>query len=222
MSDGQIDRDLASALDRQAEIARASGETGRKCSALNWRLPKVREQRAALESALAESAEQRAALESALAESAEQRAALESALAESAGHIARLELDAATAEELLDDAAAQITWLRESNLLEQAIADELHARDTAAALETASRIRDAFLPSLRVARTAAESASTRLDALEKDYHELLADFEKHTAKELEEIRREALAVNQLTKAIQRSPFWSLRTAARKLYRFGRD
>ena len=114
----------------------------------NWRWPKAAEQRAALESALAESAEQRAALESALAESAEQRATLESALAESAGRSARLELDAAAADELFDDAAAQITWLRESNLLEQAIADELHARDAAAALESASRIRGAFLPKL--------------------------------------------------------------------------
>ena len=183
---GQIDRDLASALGRQEEIARASGETA--------------EQRAALESALAESAEQRAALESALAESAEQRAALESELAKGAEHIARLELDAATAEDLMDAAAAQITWLRESNLLEQAIADELHARDTAAALKL----------------------QAEHEIVEKDYHELLRDFEKHTARELEEVRREALAVNQLAKAIQRSPFWSLRTAVRKLYRFGRD
>ncbi|MGC2131004.1 MAG: hypothetical protein WA629_13015, partial [Candidatus Aquilonibacter sp.] len=127
----------------------------------------------------------------------------------------------ATAEELLDDAAAQITWLRESNLLEQAIADELHARDAAAALERQAEY-ESVSAELALARSAAESASARLSALEKDYHELLADFERYTAKELEEIRREAVQVNQLAKAIQRSPFWSLRTAVRKLYRFGRE
>ena len=218
-------RDLASALARHPEIARdgaaLESALAESAAALELALAESAEQRAALESALAESAEQRPALESALAESAEHRGALESALAKSAEHIARLEVDAATAEELLDDAAAQITWLRESNLLEQAIADELHARDTAAAIELQTEY-ETVSAELAHARTAAESASVRLSALEKDYRELLADFEKHTAKELEEIRREAVQVNQLTKSIQRSPFWSLRTAARKLYRFGRD
>ena len=227
LMDGPV-HNLASALAQQPEIARAESETSEQRAALESALAESAEQRAALESALAESAEQRPALEAALAEGAEYRmalqsalaasgeqlAALESALAERAQLIARLELDAATAEELLDDAAAQITWLRESNLLEQAIADELHQRDQAKYESVSAE--------LALVRSTAESAAARLSALEKDYDEVLRDFEKHTARELAEIRSEALQVNQLTKAIQRSPFWSLRMAARKLYRFGRE
>ena len=67
-----------------------------------------------------------------------------------------------------------------------------------------------------------ESADERFSALEQDYHELLGDFETHVAKELEEMRREGHQVHELTKAIQRSPFWSLKLAVRRLYRFGRD
>ena len=215
-----LDRGIRARCDRQAEIAlqrrdgRASAAPGigagrKRGAACSPRIGAGRKRRATSRPGIGTGRECRATW------------ALESALAESAGRSARLELDAAAADELLDDAAAQITWLRESNLLEQAIADELHARDTAAALETQVEY-ERVSAELAVARSAAESASTRLDALEKDYHELLADFERYTAKELEETRREALAVNQLTKAIQRSPFWSLRTAARKLYRFGRE
>ncbi len=213
LMDGPV-HNLASALAQQPEIARADGETTEQRAALELALAEGAERRAVLESLLAESAEQRPALEAALAEGAEHRAALESALAERARRVARLELDATTAEELLDDATAQITWLRESNLLEQAIADELHQRDQAKYESVSAE--------LALVRSTAESAAARLSALEKDYDEVLRDFEKHTARELAEIRSEALQVNQLTKAIQRSPFWSLRMAARKLYRFGRE
>lgn len=218
-------RDLASALGakpradgettgQRAALEAALAESAEQRAALEAALAESAEQRAALEAALAESVEQRPALEAALAESAEHRAALESALAKSAEHIDQLERDAATAEELMNDAAVQITWLRESNLLEQAIADELHARDAAAALE-----RQAEYESVSADLAL---ASGRLGALEQDYRELLRDFERHTAKELEEVRKEAVAINQLTKAVQRSPFWSLRMVARKLYRFGRE
>jgi SAM-dependent methyltransferase len=67
-----------------------------------------------------------------------------------------------------------------------------------------------------------EADAERFSALEKDYHDLLRDFETHVAKQLEEIRREGHEVHELTRAIQRSPFWSMKLAVRRLYRFGRE
>jgi len=75
---------------------------------------------------------------------------------------------------------------------------------------------------LAVQRSAVESAVARFDALEQNYRELLGDFEKHVAEELEEIRRGGHEIHEMTRAIQRSPFWSLKLGLRRLYRFGRD
>ncbi len=77
---------------------------------------------------------------------------------------------------------------------------------------------------LRIAalESALAESRERILTLEKNYHDVLADFTAHTANELAEIRGEAQRINSMTQAIQRSSFWALKMAIRRLYRFGRE
>ncbi len=149
---GLLDQDLATSIDRQAEIARISDENAERIAELSAEIARMSE--------------------------------------ENAERIAQLELDVARGLKRQESLAAELT-------LQQSAAEA-------------------------AAEAAAESAAEAYRAIEKDYHDLLGDFETHIAKELEELRREGHQVHELTKSIQRSPFWSLKLAVRRLYRFGRD
>jgi SAM-dependent methyltransferase len=162
---------------------------------------------AALESEVIESQELLRAREDALlAASAAQQAALESALGESRERIGQLELDITIAA----DQQAEFARASAENAVKRAALESALAESR----ERTAHLNDEI--------ALADEQRKRLISLEKDYSDILEAFTKHTAKELEETRSEARRISELSQAIQRSPFWSLKMAIRRLSRFGRQ
>ena len=208
----QLELDITAAAGQEAEFARTSAESTA--------------QRAALESALAESREHIAHLNDEITLADEQR---KRDLADLAGLSADLTRERAAAESISKrlislekdyrDRAALESALAESREHivhlngEIVLADERRKRDLADLTDLSAEV--------KTERAAAESISKRLISLEKDYRDVVEDFTTHTAKELEEIRNETRRVNELTEAIRRSPFWSLKMVVSRLSRFGR-
>jgi predicted nucleic acid-binding Zn-ribbon protein len=209
----QLELDITAAAGQQAEFARTSAESAAQRAALESALAETRERIAHLTDEIALADEQRkrdlAVLAVLSAEVTTERAAAES-ISKRLILLEKDYRDRAALESALAESRERIAHLTDEIVL----ADERRKRDLADLAGLSAEV--------TTERAAAESISKRLISLEKSYRDVLEDFTTHTAKELEETRNEVRRVNELTEAIRRSPFWSLKTAVRRLSHFGRD
>lgn len=205
----KLELERAALIGQQEELARINADYQLHAAQLeasatekNEHLAELLLHVAQLESSIAERNEHVSQLESALSDVAERNelvSQLESALSENQERIVQLESSVTERDELVSQLELAL-----SERQERIVQLELDAT---------------------IAETLMDFAGGQISYLrevEKDYRDVVADFEKYTARELNEIRSETHQVNELTKAIQRSPFWSLKMAVRRLYRFGRD